>query len=199
MIVGFAGCKGSGKDYAGRTLEDILTAGGFHVRQYKFADPLKAFCLKIFGWTEEHTDGDLKEVPDHRGVIPRVAMQRLGTEWGRTLCDSLWVDYTINKIYTDLAQPKVERPSSGGFVSSWAVRKVEAAIVTDVRFPNEAKALQEMGGVVVFMDSDIPSSGHPSETALADTRALADRIFDNRGKNEVLLRQFLVGLADELL
>ena len=77
-LLGIHGKAGSGKSTAAQVLID----GGF--KRVKFADPLKNM-LRAIGLTDQHIEGDLKEVPCDMllGQTPRHAMQTLGTEWGR--------------------------------------------------------------------------------------------------------------------
>ena len=187
MIIGFAGKAGAGKDYAARMVADMFAER--NVKTYKFADPMKQFCKAVFDWTEDHTDGDLKEKEDANGICPRVALQKLGTEWGRTLHEDVWVDCCLRQIYRDSIR-RPEKPTSGGFTASWVNRRVDVALITDVRFTNECQAIQKHGGQVIFIDggeSATEHSGHPSETSLADVAGIADLVIDNRNKSERLL------------
>lgn len=54
-------------------------------------------------------------------------------------------------------------------------------VVTDVRFPNEADAIRERGGVIwrIIRPDTGPVNGHVSETAMTDYRV--DRIVRNSG------------------
>jgi len=179
MIVGFSGKAGSGKDFAAKTLSRIIT-GNKEIKVYKFADPLKSFCRKVFDWTEDHTDGDLKETPDDNGVIPRVAMQRLGTEWGRELMDNIWVECLHRQIYRDVTG---FNPVSASRPGSWRSGRVDVAIVTDVRFENEATALKNWGGILIHLDGkevlDAQHSKHASELSIDAVRDMADLVIDN--------------------
>jgi hypothetical protein len=44
----------------------------------------------------------------------------------------------------------------------------ELAIIADVRFPNEAKAIEDAGGIVLRLTRDILHDDHSSEIALDD-------------------------------
>lgn len=84
-----------------------------------------------------------KENPEFRAFL-----QRTGTEAGRKLVrDSLWVDLAMNRA----------RNASGH------------AIITDTRFPNEAQAVRDAGGVLVRVvrpGLPRPANEHASETSL---------------------------------
>lgn len=144
-LIGICGKKGSGKDTAGKLLEKQ----GFD--QYKFAEALKKmiYCLyeylKINPLTARRMiDGDLKEMPCSElcGWSTRYAMQTLGTEWGRNCIDKdFWTRITIESVKQSLK-----------------------AVITDVRFPNEAKAIQNEGGIIIKLLRDTNSTdNHPSE------------------------------------
>jgi hypothetical protein len=74
-------------------------------------------------------------------------MQFLGTNVMRKIYGSVWVNSTIKKI---------------------AREQSELAIIADVRFPNEAKAIEDAGGTVIRLTRVIKEDNHPSEIALDD-------------------------------
>lgn len=126
-LVGFCGRAGAGKSAAAQILVER-----YGYRRVCFAGPLKAM-LAALGLSAAEIYGPLKEQPCAllAGRTPRHAMQTLGTEWGRDLIDrDLWL-------------------------RAWA-REVDAildagrgVVVDDARFPNEAKALRDRGGLLV--------------------------------------------------
>ncbi len=146
MIIGLCGAIGSGKTtYANR----LIKKHGYW--RGRFADPLKNM-LKVLGLTNEELDGSLKEVPcDKLGrCTPRHAMQRLGTEWGRDeIYDDIWVDAWKHVVST---------------------RSNKLIVADDVRFPNEAKAVHDVGGKLIrivrppFYGFNPKSNFHSSET-----------------------------------
>lgn len=79
----------------------------------------------------------------------RLILQWWGTEFRRQMfTDSYWRDKLATKIRT--------------------LKADQIAVVTDVRFPDEADQIKEMGGILVRVNRpgmDV-KSGHPSETAL---------------------------------
>jgi hypothetical protein len=144
MIIGFSGYARSGKDTAAQELQRSM---GFWVLH--FADPLKNAAREIFGFSFEQLYGNLKETVDpFWGISPREALQKLGTEGGRNVFgEELWV-----KALTRRNENRDEKDY----------------VIADVRFPIEARAIQELGGHVVRVvrpgaDSVKP---HESETAL---------------------------------
>jgi hypothetical protein len=174
MIVGLAGYARSGKDTAATGLTDY----GF--QQVAFADILREFLYRLnpsmalpksinnlsaTGYSVRATS--LQEVIDkygwggykesaHGGEI-RELLQRLGTECGRQLIDDeIWIRAALDGKEGDL-------------------------VVTDVRFPNEAHAIRDRGGIVIRIvrPGVGAANSHSSETALDDFKF--DAIIPNDG------------------
>ena len=133
MIIGLVGFIGSGKG----TVGDILEQKGF-VKD-SFAKPLKDACAVIFGWPRELLEGDTevsrkwREEPDvfwsekfGKPFSPRYALQLMGTEAGRNVFHTdIWVTSLLNR------------------------SKGKDVVVTDVRFENEIKFIQDNGGIII--------------------------------------------------
>jgi len=133
VIVGLIGFIGSGKG----TVGDLLVDKGFH--KDSFAAPLKDACSVIFGWPRELLEGDTelsrkwREEPDAfwserfgKQFTPRLALQLMGTEAGRNVFHSdIWVVSLLNRA------------------------KGRDIVVTDVRFKNEVKHIQDNGGIII--------------------------------------------------
>jgi hypothetical protein len=76
----------------------------------------------------------------------RELLQKLGTEAMRNgLHTNAWVNATF---------------ANFSYYSKW--------LITDVRFPNEAAAIIEKGGILVRLQRNSDTGDHPSETALDD-------------------------------
>ena len=133
MLIGVVGFIGSGKG----TVGDILTEHGFH--KDSFAKPLKDAVAIIFGWPRELLEGDTdrsrawrEEVDPYwsekfgRPFTPREALQLMGTEAGRDVFHrDIWVISLLNRA------------------------KGKNVVVTDVRFQNEIRYIQDNGGIVI--------------------------------------------------
>jgi hypothetical protein len=153
VLIGIAGLKGSGKDTFVRFLIEEAAVLGWSARAFSFAEPMKRFCAEVFDWSYDDLTGpsELRERPDPRYrradgelLTPRFALQTLGTEWGRTCFPNVWVDLTIRL---------VERS------------KADLAVITDCRFENEARAIQQAGGQIAYIDRlGLDVAPHPSET-----------------------------------
>lgn len=162
MIIGLGYRKQSGKD----TVADYLVER-YSFTKASFARPLKDACIAAFGFTEEQVNGSLKEVVDPRwNLTPREALQYVGTEMFRGWREDFWV----NRLVSNLKRKPV---------------------ITDVRFPNEAEAVKEAGGVLWCVDRPSlgpPSDGHTSETSMRGYDGW-DAILNNIGTFEHLYQQ----------
>lgn len=147
MLIGLAGKKRSGKDTVARMLKEH----GFV--QSSFAAPIRSFVASLLGATLDELEIE-KEDPIALldGVTPRHMMQTLGTEWGR-----------------ELIHPEL-------WLRSWRMRYQRYlyigvdVVVSDVRFDNEARIIEQLGGVVVqIVRPGLPDAdSHISETPLPE-------------------------------
>lgn len=143
MILGIMGQAGSGKD----TIADYLVRR-FGFVKVSLADPLKRICKEIYDFSDEQLWGpsEFRDKPDMRypngkgGFLsPRVALQTLGTEWGRKNYPNTWTKYGMRVADCLLEggwaydQKKgLYRPFWGRFAS-----KPQGVVVPDIRFRNE--------------------------------------------------------------
>lgn len=176
-IIGLTGLAGSGKTTVAHYLEHHC---GYE--RMKFASILKGM-LRVLGLTEEEIEGSKKELPCELlgGKSPRHAMITLGTEWGRNLIDSdLWV-----------------RAAMKGLESTHKDMDDQRFVFDDVRFPNEAQAIKDRGGVIWRIERPSRSwMGHVShESEAGQSRLEADSILFNTGSKLDLPRAVLDILA----
>ncbi len=148
FVIGLTGAAGSGKS---TVAEYIVKEWSGHRRP--FAAILKSMLRELLeaqgaglSMAMRMVSGDLKEEPTEylNGRTPREAMQTLGTEWGRTLSPSLWIDAWRRSIEKDQLEASVDGETL-------------LIVVDDVRFPNEVEAIKSLGGIIVHIDR--PSSG----------------------------------------
>jgi hypothetical protein len=167
MIIGLGFQARSGKD----TVADFLVENhGF--TKIAFADALKEGAGVIFGLDHDQLYGDKKDVVDEFWEdTPRNILQKMGTEcMRRGYRDDLWIKC-------------VERAITRHEGLKWAI--------SDVRFPNEARAVKEWGGFVVRVDR--PEAGlsgdaaklHASETSMIDYDGWDHVITNDRGLLEL--------------
>ncbi|WP_411508225.1 hypothetical protein [Brucella anthropi] len=176
VIIGLAGPMRSGKTEVASRLVELY---GFE--REPFSKPLKDM-LRVFGLSDEQLEGTLKNTPAAvlGGKTPRHAMQTLGTEWGRGLIHpDLWTRHWAARAQQHVAD---------GF----------SVVEEGTRFPNEVKAIHELGGYVVYVDRPAElrgvSSEHVSEMGnmqeLADFTLYNGGSFDDLYENiDVLMRQ----------
>jgi hypothetical protein len=153
MLIGITGKAGSGKDTAADFLID-----NFGGEKQSLAGPIKDAVASMFGQHPEDLTREQKE-----SSIPgfdftwREAMQTLGTEWGRSLSEFIWLDIIAQKFKT-----------SGS----------EFFVVPDIRFDNEAEWIQDNDGLLIeIRRKDLrPVAAHASEQGVA---VEADIIINN--------------------
>lgn len=163
MIVGLGYKKRSGKDTAA---DYLVNVHGF--KKMSWADPLKSACKAVFDWTDDHVYGDLKEVVDPRwGMTPRHVLQHVGTELFRAWIPDVWIRSTLLRITSE-----------------------DKVVIPDVRFPNEAQAVKDAGGIVLLVDRPYLNieDSHASEVAM-DNYGQWDDILKNDGDFDNLYRQ----------
>lgn len=166
LVIGICGNAGTGKDSALNALfnsdlfKDVRANG--RVRRFAFADPLREIGKAVGFTMEQMTDRTLKETTDEFwGISPRKFLQMAGTEMFRNVWrDDVWVQIGKRKIL-DFYHDKVGDP------------KIQ--FITDVRFPNEAQMIHDVGGIIVRVTRDgFTKTGanlHESERLIAELPA----------------------------
>lgn len=177
MIIGLSGYAKSGKDTVAEIIIDLtkvtvpglMTAPTWKVK--KFSGKLKHIASILTGIPEyKFEDQEFKNsylgsewnqgvkyndrIPGARMTV-REFLQNLGTDAVR---DGLHPNAWVNALMADYAPDQYsDYPSR---MPKW--------IVTDVRFPNEAQAIKDKGGVIIRIDRPgiKPVNSHPSETSL---------------------------------
>jgi hypothetical protein len=198
MIIGICGFIGSGKD----TAADYLV--GFHgFRRDSFAGTLKDAVSAVFGWDRELIEGRTPEARAWREQVdtwwadrldmPHLTPRWILQHWGTEVCrqhfhDDIWI----------------------AALQARLARRSDHTVISDVRFPNEIKAIKEQGGKIVWIQrGQLPSwhimaakanagdlyaqtklkelGVHASETAWVGTDF--DSVLDNNGSIESLYTQ----------
>lgn len=139
MIVGITGFIGSGKD----TVANYLVAKHGFVRD-SFAGTLKDAVAQVFGWDRELLEGLTPEAREWREQVDPWWSNRLGIkhltprwvlqQWGTEVCrhgfhDDIWIASLENRLR----------------------KTTNHIVISDVRFPNEIKAIRNAGGIVIWV------------------------------------------------
>lgn len=142
-------------------------------------------------------------------LTPRLILQLLGTECGREILHpNIWV----NSLFSDYKGKEFRLNSDELVYPNW--------LITDMRFPNELKAVKDRGGITIRVNRDFVTNilddgqrvmvqrgimigeenlhiekPHPSETALDN--AEFDYVIENNGTLEELIEKVKVILIKE--
>lgn len=149
-IIALTGLIGSGKSTVATHL-----VGKHHFTLVKFAGGLKAMLRALLTYSllppaviEDMIEGAYKETPAaiFQGKTPRMVMQTLGTEWGRT--------YIGEDFWAHLAAMRIKELT--GFGAS--------VVVDDCRYGNEAAVIRGLGGEIwKITRPGVPVMEHTSE------------------------------------
>lgn len=141
------------------------------------ADPLKRICKDVFSFTNDQMWGPSasRNAPDERYptkdgfLTPRVALQTLGTEWGRSMYEDVWIDYALRNAKRILDDGIWTYSQELG-LSPKAIfaEPPEGVVITDIRFKNEMDKIRQAGGFLVRVrrpgfEGNIGIQGHKSE------------------------------------
>lgn len=143
MLIGITGVIGAGKSYTANVIknycsnEDHRCYESGHI--FSISEPIKNMVKMMFGWTEEHTRGKLKEIIDEKfGFSPRKAMQVIGKNL-LELKDTIWDDI----MFSHMEEDGIEWFSNETIV-----------IVDDVRFPHDFDSIIDRHGIMIGIIPD---------------------------------------------
>ena len=169
-LYGISGKAGHGKDTFSKAVVEAARDREEDFMITHFADPLKYQAIEIFGITEydafdtqgketafaqpinmdDYVDRMRKvtglniQAADLVARSPRELLQYYGTEYVRRVQDDYWIRVTLDQDWDNV-------------------------LISDTRFPNEAKAIRAKGGKIVKVirvDLPVSKDGHPSETSI---------------------------------
>jgi hypothetical protein len=189
MILGITGSAGSGKTTMANY---IIKELGFI--EIAFADPMKRFVQDLFAFSDDQIWGpsDSRNAPDIRYhmadgnlLSPRLALQTLGTEWGRNCYPKVWVDYALRTAKTLLDVNNIRNgylryDKKVGFVRSDVFKLPTGVVMSDLRFGNEIEGVHKAGGKVVRLKREgytgnVGIKGHASEE---EQKSISDKDID---------------------
>lgn len=120
--------------------------------QAALADPMKAFLKQVYDWSYLTLWGPSEyrnAIDAHTGIRPRIALQLLGTEWGRAMWEGTWVNAGINFARELLDKQHIKKPDDAHtFAPNWVIGKHDLVVFSDIRFQNEVDMIHEAGGKV---------------------------------------------------
>jgi len=155
MIIAFSGKKQSGKSTAVKDCGALLVGLSGHVREVNFAGYLKEICRRCFGYPDMDTEKGKSElvITENDSTTVRGILQYLGSDVMRRIDRDCWVN-----AWKSTVQDIIKYTPGGS---------PEPMILTsDVRFPNEVKAVHDLGGKVIRLLRNPLEDNHESETAL---------------------------------
>jgi hypothetical protein len=138
IIIGFSGLKGAGKDTSVKVL------GRYNFCKASFAGTLKDIVSVAFGWDRTMLEGTTEVSRAGRKTVdafwasalnkphftPVKALQLWGTDVvRRNFCNEFWVLSLTKKILDGVYGDRIA--------------------VSDVRFPDEARAIRDRGGIII--------------------------------------------------
>ena len=180
MIIGIAGKAQAGKDTTARMLQILLSNPGISWSVYDNSDICFVYDHFVVHYADllKQVSQDLLNMPfddfnkqevkqrhlDWINMTVREFLQKLGAAVRKEIDPDFWVKALFNT-YNDLV------------------------IVADVRFPNEAEAVKERGGILIRINRPGAGAGnHISETALDDYDGW-DYVIENTGTLEDLFNK----------
>jgi len=95
-----------------------------------------------------HWFKDCERRAEDKKLSARVALQLLGTEYGRGFRDSIWVDYFWENVVRPVQAGMQYHPYQGVFTAGDDLA-APGVVITDGRFVNELKFIQERGGYII--------------------------------------------------
>jgi hypothetical protein len=187
-LIGLSGYSGSGKDTMGILIQlmhcDSLGTTNVEeiLKDYKNNE---WWIEEKSGWEIKKWAGKLKTIASLLTGIPADKFENqefkktsLGPEWNMTVRDflqklgtdglrnGLHENTWVNALMADYKPTQVQW--SDGPIGGYEDGPMPNWIITDTRFPNEAQAIKDAGGVIIRVDRPGVSAinAHPSETAL---------------------------------
>ena len=139
MIIGICGFIGAGKD----TAADYLV--GFHgFRRDSFANTLKDAVSAVFGWDRELIEGRTPEARAWREQVDPWWAERLGMP-------NLTPRWVLQYWGTEVIRDHFHDDIWIAALESRLARRSDHTVISDVRFPNEVKAIKAQGGKIVWI------------------------------------------------
>jgi hypothetical protein len=169
MLIGISGKKNSGKDQTFQYLHEIYPSAV----NVKFAGRLKEIVAVLadvdVSNCHAREEKESMRIPHLGRRTLREIQQDIGMAFRQMYGEDVWVTIALRN-----------RP------------KDQITIITDVRFPNEAAAIREAGGILIRVNRPMKreEQEHESETALDDYTQF-DHVIENNGTLDNLRAQVM--------
>ena len=199
MIIGISGYSGSGKDTVGIIIQYLMSKPGKPPIEEVLSNHAENewWLEESSGWEIRKFAGKLKDIASHLTGIDvedfedqEFKKTLLGSEWGtvehnplnnipvfgdvqfnslmsvRDFLQKLGTDALRNglhpNVWVNALMADYKNDDQTGTLPNW--------IITDVRFPNEAQAIKDKGGIIIRVDRPgvKPINDHTSEVGLDD-------------------------------
>lgn len=206
ILIGINGFKTSGKDTTYGIVREALRPD--RVDRAAFADKLKIIAARALGFDEPDVESYLQHMDDfkesgeihmkwnwfaegfiegemisERRITGREYLQYFGANAREVFGDSFWVDQILPTPSGHPSRDNREVDNERSLLRRYP--QTDVLCVTDVRYPNEAQRIKDLGGVVwEVLRPGLESDGHSSEKPLPPS--LVDYKIVNDGDLEVL-------------
>lgn len=202
-LIGINGKKRHGKDTTFQIVREELS--GQLVQRAAFADKLKIMAALALGFDEHYTDdqriklmdkfkeaGSISVLYDELGTFNefwednsslqsltgREYLQYFGGHARRVFGDTFWIDQVLPFVAD-------KSPTARSYHDAMLQQRfpiADVVCVTDVRYPNEAERIKDLGGEVwEVLRTDIPDSGDNHATEQRLPLELVDLMLPNNG------------------
>lgn len=122
-------------------------------------------------------------------VSPRIALQLLGTEYGRNFKKDIWSSYLLTQVVPEIKDGSNYIPEVGLIELMDGGARVgppSGVVITDCRFENELAEVQKHGGYVIKVvrkalkgkDNAAENAGIKNHVSEAEMRGIPDEAFD---------------------
>ena len=160
MIIGLSGYARSGKD----TAAQFLAEKGF--QRLSFADGVREMLFRL-----NPTVGLSYKTEENEMVLTQHTVRSEVNEYGWEQAKQEWEE--IRRLLQVLGTNCIRNMVGQDFWVDYALKNVSVGqnyVFTDVRFPNEAQKIKELGGVVWRIEREgvVPVNSHISEYAILD-------------------------------
>lgn len=181
-IVALSGKKSSGKGECCKFATKFFENKGKSVKVFSFAGPLKKLCIEILGLLPEQVYGTEEQknsltryswenLPHYMSLCNNISWNNIGSSkkpvavWPKGLMTARQVLQEVGtgifrRMYANIWNEALLRD-----IKKW---NGDVALVDDMRFPDEFKALSEAGAIKIRLTRNVKVDGdnHASETSL---------------------------------